>query len=52
MIIAIAEKFGQLPGTVEREMTYEWYCLTVLQMDAEALDTQRRRLEDEATARR
>jgi len=47
LIIAVAEKFGQLPDTVEREMTDYWFRRVVVQMDANILDRERKDKEDE-----
>jgi len=47
LIIAIAEKFGQLPDTVEREMSDYWFKRTVVQMDAAIIERERKDREDE-----
>jgi hypothetical protein len=38
----VAAKFGQLPDTIERQMSKYWFNRTVLFMDAETLDQERR----------
>lgn len=46
-MIAIAEKFGVLPDTVESEMSDYWFKRVVVQMDAEIIDRKRKEREDE-----
>lgn len=47
LMIAIAEKFGVLPDTVESEMSDYWFKRVVVQMDAEIIDRKRKEREDE-----
>jgi len=42
LIMAIAEKYGQLPDTVEREMSEYWLNRVAVAMEAEAIDQKRR----------
>jgi len=47
VIIAIAEKFGQLPETIESQLTEYWFNRIVVQMDAQTIDAERRERERE-----
>lgn len=50
--MAIAEKFGVLPDTVENEMSEYWIDRVAVQMEAKALDDQRRERERQRRSKR
>lgn len=51
LIIAIAEKFHQLPDVVESQMSDYWFKRVVVQMDAEVIDNKRKEKEEERKRR-
>lgn len=44
--MAVAEKFGQLPDTVENEMSVYWLDRVAVYMEAQAINDARRRRDD------
>jgi hypothetical protein len=42
LILQVAERFGQLPDTVENEMSEYWFDKAVVLIHGESLDNQRR----------
>lgn len=52
VIIAMAEKFGKMPHEIERDLPEYWFTRTLVIMDAETLDRERRDREMEAERKR